>query len=191
MQPASHLFPSNSVIPLEQIERKILLLRGQKVLLDADLAVLYGVSTKRLNEQVRRNQKRFPADFVIELTTTETNNLRSQFVTSKLGRGGRRYGILAFTEQGVAMLSSVLNSQRAVQVNIAIMRAFVQLRELLATNKDLAKKLDALEKKYDGQFQKVFAAIRALTQPDPPPPNHRIGFGTDARLPKSPTADSS
>ena len=147
-------------------------------MLDSDLAELYGVPTRRLNEQVRRNCSRFPRDFMFQLTTEETTALRSQIATSKTGRGGRRYAPLVFTEHGVAMLSSVLNSERAIQVNIAIMRAFVQLREMLATHKNLAKKLDALEKKYDAQFRVVFDAIRELMAPPPVPKRHRIGFSS-------------
>lgn len=158
------------------IERRIYLIRKQKVMLDSDLAELYGVTTKRLNEQVRRNLKRFPEDFMLQLNADEASLLRSQFATSNVGRGGRRYLPYAFTEQGVAMLSTVLNSERAIQVNIAIMRTFVQLREMLATHKDLAQKLEALEKKYDRQFKVVFDAIRQLMGPEEPPKQQRIGF---------------
>ena len=166
-----------SLIPIERIERLILLIRGHKVMLDSDLAELYGVTTKRLNEQVRRNLSRFPEDFIFQLTESETPLLRSQFATSKEGRGGRRYLPYAFTEQGVAMLSSVLNSERAIKVNIEIMRAFVRLRQILASNKELAKRLDELEQKYDAQFKIVFDAIRQLmAPPEPEPPKKRIGF---------------
>ena len=144
-------------------------------MLDADLAVLYGVSTKRLNEQVRRNRSRFPDDFMFQLTAEEVRSLRSQFATSKQGRGGRRYAPLVFTEQGIAMLSTVLNSERAIQVNIEIMRAFVRLREMIATHKDLARKLEVLEKKYDAQFRVVFDAIRELMAP-PESKRRKIGF---------------
>ena len=144
-------------------------------MLDADLAVLYGVTTKRLNEQVRRNRSRFPDDFIFQLTAEEVRSLRSQFATSKQGRGGRRYAPLVFTEQGIAMLSTVLNSERAIQVNIEIMRAFVRLREMIATHKDLARKLEALEKRYDAQFRAVFDAIRELMAP-PEPNKRKIGF---------------
>ena len=144
-------------------------------MLDADLAFLYGVSTKRLNEQVRRNRSRFPDDFMFQLTAEEVRSLRSQFATSKQGRGGRRYAPLVFTEQGIAMLSTVLNSERAIQVNIEIMRAFVRLRELVATHKDLARKLEALEKRYDAQFRVVFDAIRELMKP-PESKKRKIGF---------------
>jgi hypothetical protein len=157
------------------IERRILLLRGQKVLLDGHLALLYEVSTKVLVQAVKRNIKRFPADFMFQLTDEEYERLRSQIVTSKKGRGGRRYPPFAFTEQGVAMLSSVLRSERAVQVNIEIMRAFVRLREILATHKDLARKLDELELKYDRQFKVVFDALRQLMAP-PASTKRSIGF---------------
>jgi hypothetical protein len=164
-----------SLIPVERIERLILLIRGHKIMLDSDLAGLYGVTTKRLNEQVRRNLLRFPEDFMFQLTESETQLLRSQFATSKKGRGGRRYPPYAFTEQGVAMLSSVLNSERAIKVNIEIMRAFVRLRRILASNVDLARKLEALEKKYDAQFKVVFEAIRELMR-SPEPKKRPIGF---------------
>lgn len=153
-----------NIIPVERIEMKILIIRGQKVMIDTDLAELYQVSTKRLNEQVCRNIKRFPEDFMFQLNYQEVALLRSQIATSK-NRGGRRYRPYVFTEQGVAMLSSVLNSDRAVQVNIEIMRVFVRLRRILATHKELARKLNELESKYDGQFKIVFEAIRRLMLP--------------------------
>lgn len=164
-----------SLVPAAKIETSILLLRGHKVLLDDDLAQLYGVPTKRLNEQVRRNISRFPDDFMFQLTRKEAESLRSQSATSKKGRGGRRYLPFAFTEQGVAMLSSVLNSERAVQVNIEIVRAFVRLRQIIASNSELARKLDAMEKKYDAQFKIVFDAIRQLMAPPESKPR-KIGF---------------
>jgi len=144
-------------------------------MLDADLAELYCVMTRRLNEAVRRNVARFPEDFMFRLTTEEYISLMSQIATSKPGRGGRRKLPYAFTEQGVAMLSSVLNSDRAIQVNITIMRVFVQIRRLLVSHEKLARKVDALEKKYDSQFRGVFDAIRALMEP-PKTPRRRIGF---------------
>ena len=163
-------------VPVERIEQSILLIRGQKVMLDVDLAGLYGVSVKRLNEQVKRNRERFPSDFMFQLTEQEVTDLRSQFATLKRGRGQhRKYLPYAFMEQGVAMLSSVLNSKRAIQVNIAIMRAFIRLRQILASHKELARRLDELEKKYDAQFKSVFEAIRQLMTP-PEPPRRRIGF---------------
>jgi hypothetical protein len=169
-----------TTFPSERIERSILLLRGHKVLLDADLAALYGVTTKRLKEQVRRNRSRFPEDFMFELTSEEVASLRSQFATSNKGRGGRRYAPYAFTEQGIAMLSTVLNSERAIQVNIEIMRAFVRLRQIMASNAQLARKLTELEKKYDAQFKVVFDAIRQLMTP-PQPRKRKIGFLVEER----------
>jgi len=152
------------------------LIRGHKVLLDSDLAELYGVPTKRLNEQVRRNEKRFPPDFMLELSHEEAEALRSHFATLKKGRGQhRKYLPCAFTEQGVAMLSTILNSGRAIEVNIQIMRTFVKLREMIGSHKDLARRLDELEKKYDKQFSIVFEAIRQLMIP-PEPKRKKIGF---------------
>ena len=161
-------------IPMERVEDRILSIRGHRVMLDADLAELYGVPTKRLNEAVRRNVARFPGDFMFQLTADEAEILRSQFATSN-GRGGRRYIPYAFTELGVAMLSSVLNSERAVLVNIAIMRAFVRLREMAASHKDVLRRLDEMEGKYDRQFKVVFDAIRSLMEP-PKIPRRRIGY---------------
>jgi ORF6N domain-containing protein len=163
------------LIPIERIERAILLIREHKVMLDMDLANLYGVTVGRLNEAVKRNSKRFPRDFMFQLNLQELRILKSQIAISSSRWGGRRHQPYAFTEQGVAMLSSVLNSERAVQVNIEIMRAFVKLRALIASNKDLAKRLDELEKKYDSQFKVVFDAIRELMTPAGPP-KPRIGF---------------
>ncbi|QDU27956.1 ORF6N domain protein [Anatilimnocola aggregata] len=162
----------------QRIERVILVIRGEKVILDKDLAELYEVPTKVLNQAVRRNMARFPDDFMLQLSEEEQDLLlRSQIVTSNGGRGGRRYRPYAFTEQGVAMLSSVLNSERAIEVNIAIMRAFVQLRELLLNHRDLARKVDELERKYDDHFRIVFDAIRQLMEPPPEKGKKpRIGF---------------
>jgi len=162
------------IVPAERIENCIYLLRGQRVMLDDDLAMLYEVETKILNQAVKRNLRRFPEDFMFQLSTKEFENLRYQFGTSK--RGGRRYPPYAFTEQDVAMLSSVLNSKRAIHVNIEIMRAFVRLRQMLASNVDLARKLAALEKKYDAQFKVVFDAIRELMTPPVPKKKRSIGF---------------
>jgi phage regulator Rha-like protein len=160
----------------EQVERNILLIRGHRVMLDTDLAILYGVPIRTLNQAVKRNASRFPPDFMFQLTVEEAAALRSQFVTLKTGRGQhRKYRPYAFTEQGVAMLSSVLHSERAIQVNIAIMRAFVQLREMIGSNKGLARRLNELEKKYDSQFRVVFEAIRELMA-EPEPKVKRIGF---------------
>jgi len=170
------LVSKTSIVPAERIEKAIVLLRGQKVMLDADLATLYGVETRVLVQAVKRNIERFPGDFMFQLNKEEADFLTSQNVTLKRGRGQhRKYLPYVFTEQGVAMLSSVLRSQRAIQVNIEIMRAFIRLRQMLASHADLARKLDALEKKYDAQFKEVFEAIRQLMAP-PEPKRRAIGF---------------
>ena len=170
----------SSIIPMKQIEKKILLLRGEKVMLDRDLAELYEVTTFNLNKAVKRNLSRFPEDFMFQLSEEESLALRFQIGMSKqTGRGGRRYVPYAFTEQGVAMLSSVLRSKRAVQVNIEIMRTFARLRQMIASNKDLARRLAELEKKYDRQFKVVFDTIRELMAP-PKTPVRRIGFHRDS-----------
>jgi hypothetical protein len=161
------------LLPIEKITNKIYMIRGLKVMLDRDLAELYGVETKVLKQAVRRNIDRFPSDFMFELSKDEFSNLRSQIVTSSWG--GARYKPMAFTEQGVAMLSSVLRSKRAIQVNIQIMRAFTQLRQMLATHKDLKRKLEAMEEKYDEQFRIVFEAIKQLLEADDKP-KKKIGF---------------
>src|SRR5262245_55305398 len=166
--------PTGALIPPERIERSILQLRGQKVMLDRDLAKLYVVTTKALNQAVRRNLARFPEDFMFRLTSEEAEPMRSQSVTGS--KRNVRFEPYAFTEQGVAMLSSVLRSPRAVAVNIEIMRAFVRMRQILATHADLARKLDALEQKYDAQFRVVFEAIRELMAP-PPEESKRGKFG--------------
>lgn len=155
------------------------LIRGERVMLAQNLATLYGVEPRVLVQAVMRNRERFPADFMFQLTLGETERLKSQSVISNPeGRGGRRTLPYAFTEQGVAMLSSVLRSERAIQVNITIMRTFVQLRRLAATHADLSQRLDALEAKYDASFKVVFDAIRRLMEP-PEPPKPRIGFRPD------------
>jgi hypothetical protein len=167
----------NDIIPIEKIVSRIYLIRGQKVLLDSDLAELYQVQTRSLIQAVKRNSARFPSDFIFQLTQKEFDSLRSQIVISK-GRGGRRYTPYVFTEQGVAMLSSVLQSERAVQVNIAIMRVFVRLREITATHRELALKLKGLENRlgeHDEQFRVVFEAIRQLTITENRP-KKKIGF---------------
>jgi len=161
---------------VSQVENSIILLRGQKVMLDFHLAELYQVETRALKQAVGRNKERFPADFVIRLNAAEIADLRSQTVISS-AHGGSRYGHLAFTEQGIAMLSSVLRSKRAVQVNIAIMRAFVHLREMLAGNSELARKIEEMEKKYDQHFQIVFDAIKKLIA-SPASPGKEMGFHT-------------
>jgi hypothetical protein len=163
-----------ALVPQERIENSILLIRGHKIILDKDLATMYGVSTGNLNKAVTRNLDRFPADFMFSLTPEEFKDLKFHFGTSSWG--GTRKPPRAFTEQGVAMLSSVLRSPRAVRVNIEIMRAFVRLRQMLATHVDLARRLDELENKYDSQFRMVFEAIRELMAPPPEPPRKRIGF---------------
>lgn len=163
---------------VSSVEQSILLVRGEKVILDFVLAAMYGVTTKALIQAVRRNPGRFPKDFMYQLSAQEVARLRSQIVTSN-GRGGRRHRPYAFTEQGVAMLSSVLRSERAVLVNVEIMRAFVRLRRLLITHADLARKLEELEEKYDSQFRVVFDAIRELMTPTEPAKKRRIGFRKD------------
>ncbi len=169
------------LIPLECIEQAIYLIRGQKVMLDRDLAALYGVPTKVLKQAVKRNIKRFPDDFMFMLDKEEFANWRSQFVTSNSDRMGLRYAPMAFTEQGVAMLSGILNSERAVEVNIAIMRTFVKLRRMLETHATLARKLAEMEKKYDEQFRVVFDVLNELmTPPDSKPKS--IGFHVKERV---------
>jgi hypothetical protein len=163
-----------SAVPAERILHTIHVFRGERVLLDADLAILYGVETRVLIQAVKRNIQRFPDDFMFQLTEGEWANLKSQSVISSAW-GGRRSAPYAFTELGVAMLSSVLNSERAIQVNISIMRAFTQLRGMLASHADLARKVEALERKYDGQFRVVFEAIRDLMTL-PAPAKKPIGF---------------
>lgn len=165
---------SRAVVATERILSAIHRIRGQKVMLAADLAELYGVETRALVQAVKRNASRFPGDFMFQLTTVETATLTSQVVMSKT-RGGRRSRPYAFTEQGVAMLSSVLRSPRAVEVNVEIMRAFVRVREMVAGRAELVRRLDALEERYDQQFGAVFDAIRALVA-DEAKPRRRIGF---------------
>ena len=160
------------------IERRIYLIRGIKVMIDFDLAELYGVSTKVLNQQVRRNRNRFPPDFMFQLSEEEAELLRSQIVTSKTGRGGRRSLPYAFSEPGVAMLSSVLNSERAIEVNITIMRAFIRLRQMMESNEELNRKFAAVIRKlsiHDKYFRVVFDELRKLTE-SPVPPHKAIGF---------------
>jgi hypothetical protein len=168
--------PGRSLIPIARIQRTIFRLRGHNVILDADLGALYDVETKALIRAVKRNRDRFPTDFMFQLSRREFVNLRSQFGTSSLW-GGRRHRPYAFTEQGVAMLSGVLHSPRAVRVNVEIMRAFVRLRQILETNANLTRRLDALEKRYDARFKMVFDAIRELMAPPVIKPK-RIGFRT-------------
>jgi hypothetical protein len=168
----------DSIKPLvtaETIESRIYLIHGFKVIIDSDLAELYGVTTKRLNEQVRRNADRFPSDFMFRLSKSDFEHLRSHFATSSLKHGGRRYLPYAFTEHGALMVASVLDTPRAVKVSIYVVRAFVKLREMIASHKDLVRKLDGIEKKYDGQFQIVFEAIRQLMAIEKKP-KRKIGF---------------
>jgi len=164
---------TQALLPAERIEHAIRVLRGEKVMLDEDIAALYGVETKILTRSMKRNLDRFPLDFMFQLTEEEAEILRCQIGTSRWG--GRRYLPYAFTEQGVAMLSSILRSERAVQVNIEIMRAFVRLRQMMTTRAELVSKLNELEQKYDGQFKMVFKALRQLMSP-PKRGNRRIGF---------------
>ncbi len=162
---------------IDNVEGAIYLIRGQRVMLDSDLAAIYGVTTKRLNEQLRRNRKRFPQDFAFQLTTEEFRNLRPQFATSK-GRGGRRYFPWVFTEHGAIMLASVLNSDIAVQASVRVVRAFVRLREMVAANAQLAAKLEELERRLDSHDEAIvdlFAALKRLLEPEPKP-KREIGF---------------
>ncbi|OHE81585.1 MAG: hypothetical protein A3G75_05410 [Verrucomicrobia bacterium RIFCSPLOWO2_12_FULL_64_8] len=177
----------SGLIPVPEIQRRILLLRGKRVLLDADLARFYGVGTRELNRAVARNPDRFPSDFAFKLTLAETRTLMFQVGTSKPGRGGRQKPATVFTEQGVAMLASVLHSTRAVQVSVAIVRAFVRLRELLAGNRRLAVKLAELERRlaiHDGAIRELFAAIRELLAPPAKESVREIGFHTRLALAK-------
>jgi hypothetical protein len=177
--PAPPRAAPDALVPDERIERRIYLFRGHKVMLDSDLAPLYGVSVSRLNEAVKRRRERFPPDFLFQLTRAESESLLSQSAIAK-GRGGRQTPPYAFTQEGLAMLSSVLHSPRAVAVNIQIMRVFVRLRQLLATHADLARKLAELENKYDRQFKVVFDAIRELMAEPQPPPKPPIGYLTES-----------
>ncbi len=175
--------PAQNLIPTGRIDQSIIIVRGQKVILDRDLAALYGVSTGNLNKAVNRNIDRFPDDFMMQLTAGELRNLIFHFGISRWG--GTRKPPRAFTEQGVAMLSGVLRSDRAVRVNIEIMRAFVRLRRMLQQNADLARKLEVLEKKYDSQFRMVFDAIRELMVP-PERKRRKIGFEPGHGEPRDP-----
>lgn len=166
---------ARKVVPIRRVVSAIHLIRGQRVMLDADLAALYGVSTGRLNEQVKRNRNRFPADFMFRLTAEEAAHLKSQFATSSGGWGGRRKLPNVFTEHGAVMLANVLRSRVAVEASIQVVRAFVQIREFALTHAELGRRLDELERTYDAQFKVVFEAIRDLMEP-PDPPHKRIGF---------------
>jgi hypothetical protein len=178
VQSGAIMSPKADFVLSDRIEKSILLIRGHKVMIDSDLAELYGVETRVLTQAVKRNLSRFPSDFMFQLSEQEAQDLRSQTVISKRLRGGRRYLPYVFTEQGVAMLSSVLNSNRAVEINIEIMRAFVRLRQFVISHKDLARKLDALERKFeshDMHIRSLFEAIRQLMSPAPPK-KRKIGF---------------
>ena len=168
-----------AIAPADAMDSKIHLIRGQRVMLDSDLALIYGVTTKQLNQQLRRNRVRFPMDFAFQLTAPEFEALRSQIVTSK-GRGGRRYSPWVFTEHGAIMLAGVLNSQRAVEMSVFVVRAFVQMREMLTSDRQLAAKLDELEKKvgaHDQVIGQLVAAIRKLLEaPTEEKPKREIGF---------------
>ena len=168
-----------SIVLIERVQSRILFIRNQKVILDSDLAALYGVPTKRLNERIKRNRERFPSDFMFQLTVEEAEGLRSQFATSKKGRGGRRYKPYAFTEHGAIMAASVLNSERAVQASIYVVRAFVKLRLMLAPYKELMGKLDQLEKKlqtHDKQIIAIIQAIKLLMPQAEDKPKEPFGF---------------
>ena len=167
-----------ALAPLKPIESLILVIRGQRVMLDADLAILYGVPTRVLNQAVKRNLDRFPPEFMFKITLDQAKSLRSQFVTSNAGRGGRRYSPYAFTEHGAIMAANVLNSPRAIQASVHVVRAFVKLREMLGTHKELAHKFAQLERRldsHDESIQVLLAAIRQLMDPKQPP-RRRIGF---------------
>jgi len=178
---------NSAILPPQQIAGKILFLRGTRILLDSDLAKLYGVRTAALNRAVLRNLERFPEDFMFRLNEKEAGALRYQIGISKERRGGRRYAPYAFTEQGVAMLSSVLRSARAVQVNIAIMRTFVNLREMLATNQKLRRKIEDMEKRYNTKFQVIFATIESMLEDEAVP---KPGIGFHAPVDKQKSRDS-
>jgi hypothetical protein len=168
---------SKALVAANRLETQIRMMRGESIILDQDLAELYGVSVKQLNQAVKRNLDRFPADFMFQLAREEWDVLRSQIVTSRSGHGGRRYPPYAFTEHGAVMAATVLNSERAVAMCVLVVRAFVRLRRVLGAHAELARKLSELEKKYDHQFQVVFQAIREiLEQPSKDVPRHRIGF---------------
>ena len=173
-----NLTPTSVDVSVQFIERRIYLIRGHKVMIDADLAELYGVPTRELNQRVQRNRKRFPGDFMFQLTKQEAEALRSQSVISKLSRGGRRYQPFVFTEPGVAMLSSVLNSDHAIEVNVTIMRAFIRLRQMMESNEELKQKFAAVIRKlstHDKYFRVVFDELKKLTE-QPSPPRKPIGF---------------
>ena len=174
---------SEQLIAIEEIEEKIYLIRGEKVMLDSDLAEIYGVETKRLNEQVKRNSERFPDDFMFQLTDNEANSLRSQSATSKKGRGGRRYNPYVFTEHGAVMLASVLNSPTAIEASIQVVRAFVKMRSLLVLHEELAERIEKLEKTTDKHTQNFIAVSQLLKKilNDPKYLKRKIGFVEDKK----------
>jgi hypothetical protein len=183
-------FLQEQIIPMETIEQRIFMIRGQKVILDVHLAQLYGVSTKRLNEQVKRNRDRFPEDFMFQLSIEEGRSvlaLRSQFATLERGQH-LKYAPFAFTEHGAVMVANVLNSPVAVQAGIQVVRTFIRLRQILATHKELMQKLEQMEKKYDRQFKVVFDAIRELMAPPLSHPRKQIGFIHSKDLSEEPDA---
>lgn len=171
---------NTKIIPVESVISKIIIIKDQKVILDSELAKLYSVTTKRLNQQVKRNIKRFPQDFMFQLTEKEYEDLRSQFATSNK-KGGRRYSPFVFTEQGVAMLSSVLSSEKAIEVNILIIRAFIKLREILSTHNEVKKKLEEMENKYNAHEEKIIQIIHLINHLLEPPekPKRKIGFSLE------------
>ena len=164
------------LVPVEIIANKIFLIRGQKVMLDRDLARMYGVETKRLNERVKRNIKRFPEEFMFQLSKEEFYNWKSQFATSNSDKMGLRKPPYAFTDYGIAMLSSVLNSDRAISVNIQIIKTFIKMRKMMLSYKELKEKIEKMEGKYDKQFHILFQALKQMLEPKPVPPKRRIGF---------------
>jgi hypothetical protein len=177
---------SEAVVPLSEIERRILTVRGHKVMLDSDLAELYGITTKRLNEQVRRNQGRFPQDFMFQLSPQDASALRSQIATSKRGRGGRRYAPYVFTEHGAIMLASVLNTVRATELSVYVVRAFVRLRRMAATNREVTAKLAELERRvtgHDDAIRSLVGAIRQLMRAPLSARRRRIGFRVEETRP--------
>lgn len=181
--PKLRRMPKRRGTPIFSVESRILFLRRQKVILDTDLAELYGVSVRHLNQQIKRNQERFPSDFMFQLSAKEHESLRSQFVISNKSRGGRRYPPYAFTEHGAIMAATVLNSKQAVQMSVFVVRAFVRLREMLATNRQLTAKLDELERhveSHDTAIQEILGAVRELMRPEETP-RHKVGFQLPAK----------
>lgn len=173
------------MVPLAEIERRIFILRGQRVMLDSDLADLYGVSTKRLNEQVRRNLRRFPPDFMFQLSAEEANTLRSQIATSNIGRGGRRYSPYAFTEHGAIMVANVLNTTNAMEISVYVVRAFVRLRQMAGVNAAMNAKLAELERRVTGHDEAIRSLVQTIRQlmATPEKPRRSIGFKVEESRP--------